>query len=190
MSSSVKLTELLIKLREIKMRNASTRNFMVILPIKEIDGICQLQCKIGYYFNPYFEYEMISFEVKTGFNSPTMLFNYEKRAATREERLTEEEIGEFAVKLLDEVLPNLKLQRNGRMDFKKDGEDAIIIDLIGTIEIPNVVIDSCDCAVCYEKTYVKTNCDHSLCYRCWSKLKKADCPMCREPLWHAKETDN
>jgi hypothetical protein len=185
MSSSVKLTELLIKLRNIKMRNASTRNFNVMLPIKEIDGICQLQCKIGYYFHPYFEYEMISFEVKTEFNNPTMLFNYEKRAATREDRLTEEELGEFAVKLLNEVLPNLKLQRNGKMDFEKDGEDAVIseiIDLFG--------IDNCDCAVCYEKTYVKTDCDHSLCYRCWSKLKKADCPLCREGIWHAREMDN
>jgi hypothetical protein len=51
------------------------------------------------------------------------------------------------------------------------------------------------CCVCHEITTSKTDCDHSLCLQCWSKLKKEDppdpdeymvgikghkCPICRD----------
>jgi hypothetical protein len=41
-----------------------------------------------------------------------------------------------------------------------------------------------ECCVCYEKTNSKTDCDHSICYMCATKVKKDEgernCPMCRE----------
>ena len=36
-----------------------------------------------------------------------------------------------------------------------------------------------DCCVCHEKTQLKTNCKHTLCALCWNKLKKRECPICR-----------
>ena len=82
------------------------------------------------------------------------------------------------------------------MNYKIDDEDEIkneIADLIGAIEMPNLIVENCDCSVCYEKTNIKTHCEHSLCYRCWSKLKEVDgslpCPICREAIWCAKELD-
>lgn len=191
-SNSSKLTELLIKLRGIR-EQSSEYSVSMTLPIKEIDGVCRLDCKLTGYVNSNSAHEYFAFEVNTKFNAPMPLFRFEKMSNSEEDKLTKEEIGEFVVKLLDEVLPNLKLRRNGKMNFEKDGEDAVvgeIKNLFGEIEMPNLVIDKCECVVCYEKTQTKTDCEHSLCYRCWSKLKEVDgalpCPMCRESIWYTK----
>ena len=49
-----------------------------------------------------------------------------------------------------------------------------------------------ECCVCYEKTMSKTNCHHSICIQCASKIKKdisegfedvRKCPMCRNELF-------
>ena len=193
--NSNKLAELLVKLRGVREQSSGCCVSMT-LPIKEIDGVCKLNCKLTGYLHTYSEYENFAFEVATTFNNPVTLFRFEKRSNSEEERLTKEEIGEFAVKLLEEVLPNLKLRRNGRMNYKIDDEDEIkneIADLFGSIEMPTLVVENCDCSVCYEKTNIKTHCEHSLCYRCWSKLKEVDgslpCPICREAIWCAKELD-
>jgi hypothetical protein len=191
-SSSRKLSELLIKLRGVR-EQSSEHSVSMTLPIKEIDGVCRLDCKLTGYVNSDSAHEYFAFEVNTKFNAPMPLFRFEKMSNSEEERLTEEEIGDFATKLLEEVLPNLKLRRNGKMNFEKDGEDAVvgeIKDLFGEIEMPNLVTDKCECVVCYEKTQTKTDCEHSLCYRCWSKLKEVDgtlpCPICRESIWYTK----
>ena len=194
-SNSSKLTELLVKLRGVR-EQISNCCVSMTLPIKEIDGVCGLDCKLTGYVNSNSADENFAFKVDTGFNNPVTLFIFEKRSNSEEERLTEKEIGDFATKLLEEVLPNLKLGRNGKMSFEKDGEDAVvgeIKDLFGEIEMPNLVMDKCECVVCYEKTQTKTDCEHSLCYRCWSRVKKVDgivpCPMCRESIWCAMESD-
>ncbi len=191
-SNSRKLTELLIKLRGIR-EQSSEYSVSMTLPIKEIDGVCRLDCKLTGYVNSDSAHEYFAFEVNTKFNAPMPLFRFEKMSNSEEERMTKEEICDFATKLLDEVLPNLKLRRNGKMNFEKDGEDAVvgeIKNLFGEIEMPNLIIDKCECVVCYEKTQTKTDCEHSLCYRCWSKLKEVDgalpCPMCRESIWYTK----
>jgi hypothetical protein len=191
-SNSSKLTELLIKLRGIR-EQSSEYSVSMTLPIKEIDGVCRLDCKLTGYVNSDSAHEYFAFEVNTKFNAPMPLFRFEKMSNSEEERMTKEEICDFATKLLDEVLPNLKLRRNGKMNFEKDGEDTVvgeIKNLFGEIEMPNLVMDKCECVVCYEKTQTKTDCEHSLCYRCWSKLKEVDgalpCPMCRESIWYTK----
>jgi len=42
-------------------------------------------------------------------------------------------------------------------------------------------IDS-ECCVCLDKTLSKTECNHLLCTKCYSKLKIKNCPMCRTIL--------
>ncbi len=49
--------------------------------------------------------------------------------------------------------------------------------------------DNDDCCICLEKTMTKTNCEHFLCVRCWAKLKKARCPMCRQPKIYMYDSD-
>ena len=50
--------------------------------------------------------------------------------------------------------------------------------------------DSVDCIVCYDKTYTKTSCSHSLCVECWSNLRKYECPLCRNFLSMRDEDDD
>ena len=36
-----------------------------------------------------------------------------------------------------------------------------------------------ECCVCYEDTQFETKCKHSLCYKCFLKTHRRECPMCR-----------
>ena len=47
---------------------------------------------------------------------------------------------------------------------------------------PNIEMDYSDCSVCFETTYSKTKCSHSLCMRCHQRLKVNVCPVCRASL--------
>jgi len=46
------------------------------------------------------------------------------------------------------------------------------------------------CCVCSEITKTKTQCNHSLCFICWSKIKPNNdvkcCPICRESIYYDK----
>jgi hypothetical protein len=52
------------------------------------------------------------------------------------------------------------------------------------------------CCVCYNLTHTKTDCGHTLCYRCWSNVKETEeteeedimrpCPMCRKCIGMCK----
>ena len=39
-----------------------------------------------------------------------------------------------------------------------------------------------ECCVCTEKTQTKTACNHVICQKCYIKLEKKVCPMCRKKL--------
>ena len=39
-----------------------------------------------------------------------------------------------------------------------------------------------ECIVCYERTEKKTECNHSVCDNCIKKLKKEECPYCRQKI--------
>lgn len=39
-----------------------------------------------------------------------------------------------------------------------------------------------ECIVCYKLTKIKTECNHILCNECNEKLKKRECPYCRQEL--------
>ena len=40
-----------------------------------------------------------------------------------------------------------------------------------------------DCPVCYlKRDYFIIDCNHSLCYKCYYKLKVKNCPLCRESI--------
>ena len=83
--NSNKLTELLVKLRGVREKSSSCYVSMT-LPIKEIDGVCKLNCKLTGQLYTYSEYENFAFEVATTFNNPVTLFRFEKRSNTRRKR--------------------------------------------------------------------------------------------------------
>lgn len=95
-------------------------------------------------------------------------------------------------------LNELKLTAYGEIDVisektnRKIKSDMIWIDIIKNVE--NVENEGLlQCCVCYNHTYTKTDCKHSLCYRCWTNIKddedddadvKKACPMCRKCIRH------
>ena len=44
-----------------------------------------------------------------------------------------------------------------------------------------------ECCVCGDETETVTLCKHRLCVRCWNKLDKLTCPMCREDVQYTNE---
>jgi hypothetical protein len=63
-------------------------------------------------------------------------------------------------------------------------------------DVNNIKTNNIDpCCVCYNLTHTKTDCGHTLCYRCWSNIKDTEdeeedimkpCPMCRECIGKCK----
>jgi hypothetical protein len=39
-----------------------------------------------------------------------------------------------------------------------------------------------ECSICLEQTISSTICNHPLCQKCFSKMNKKNCPLCRKPL--------
>ena len=51
----------------------------------------------------------------------------------------------------------------------------------------NVVSLYDECCVCLESVKTKTSCGHHLCYKCESKIKNKNCPLCRARYEHSQE---
>ncbi len=91
------------------------------------------------------------------------------------EELSSETISSFLLSIKDSLS---KLEFNNFIGcFVKDQE--VNEDYLGLDIFDNEYMESNDCCVCMEKTITQTNCSHSLCVQCWSKLKKDECPICR-----------
>lgn len=45
-----------------------------------------------------------------------------------------------------------------------------------------------ECCVCYEPTIYNTICKHYLCYTCYDKMKKKECPLCKNNLTNNTQT--
>ena len=87
-----------------------------------------------------------------------------------------------------DVIPKLRLSIDGELsvDTKKDKLLEILMKL------PNIKTIYDECCVCSNYTKTTTNCNHRLCYQCWTKLPVKceddeddyayyqECPMCRE----------
>jgi len=102
-----------------------------------------------------------------------------------------ESIDNFLQKIKNEILPNLKLDKTfGKLFLtKSDGnksiqKDNVCEDIFG-FEYSNYD----KCTVCYELTYTRTSCFHSLCVDCWNKIKNNTCPLCRSELLMTYDED-
>ena len=102
----------------------------------------------------------------------------------------EPDVDVFLKKLIDEILPNLKLNLEGKLGIP-DGADEIlseINDIFGTLEIPNMATGTINCISCNNKTMSTTPCcETHLCIRCLSKMPwikgKLVCPSCDSDLY-------
>ena len=165
------------------------------VPITEIDGVKNIDCRISYFS----EQRGLEFEVKAEFKYASdddqfpILFRmtkYNKDGITSEDTLA------FSTAVLI-AIPLLKLDYGGDLAPENNCESAVhkaFDDVLSSIACPTVVVDCMqECSVCYENTITKTCCKHSLCNRCWSKIQpvkdedgedETPCPMCRTNIYY------
>lgn len=89
---------------------------------------------------------------------------------------------EYIENFLLEFKNLLKTLKFDKLYGKFESNMIINTDKIG-LDLFGLEYSTCnDCSVCFEKTYTKTACNHSLCIECWSKMKNDKCPICRTYL--------
>lgn len=188
-----KFADLLFRLLEtIKPSNNEESSLKkIILPIEEIDGVTNITCEIiiEVYSNPTNRMlDNINFCVVNNFSKKKHLYNF-LMVFNRGEIKKPENLLHFSSELLENILPKLGLHEDGLGIV--DNERRLLTEIdnaFRVLNIPeNIIISDNKCCVCYEKTNIKTICNHSLCYRCWSKIKPTknlinddyNCPICR-----------
>jgi hypothetical protein len=90
-------------------------------------------------------------------------------------------------------LNELRLDMKGNLINKKDIDDQILEqELLSGLD--NIELDADECCVCNNLTKTKTICNHCVCYRCMTHIKKVKidgedddvneipCPICREDI--------
>jgi hypothetical protein len=169
----------------ISQRNELENEQVVYLPIDTIDGV-SVGCKL----EPYRENKGILFKASLSFRydddgdgiSACVLSKY------NEDGLTNEDIEIFCERVIT-TLPLLKLNINGNLEWEtlRDKNKVKLDTLFRNLKIDNIKTTCTEeCCVCYNRTKTKTDCKHSLCYRCWSKMYddseegEVQCPLCRE----------
>lgn len=99
--------------------------------------------------------------------------------------LKSNDIGEIkkAIEQVLTILNNLEFCRlHGRLVEKgKQPPDTSLI-WKKMIVADNIEWKVNECPVCMEETFTTTICDHPLCRCCFQKLRKTQCPTCRQPL--------
>jgi len=81
------------------------------------------------------------------------------------------------------IINGLKFDKiNGSINDEEQQDMKFFQEIITN---PNISFATTEqCSVCMEETKTKTNCDHTLCLICWSKIKgEKRCPICREILF-------
>ena len=81
------------------------------------------------------------------------------------------------------IINNLEFSRlHGRlMEKGKQPPDTALI-WKKLIVADNIEWKVNECPACMEETFSTTICDHPLCRYCFQKLRKTQCPTCRQPL--------
>jgi len=176
-----------------KTRSHHTCDPSINIPIIEIDGVKNIDCRISYYFKQ----NGLKFEVKADFKYDEELEDYQnlfRISKFNDSGITAADTLAFSTAVLT-AIPLLKLDLEGNLaPVDKCSVDIYkaIDDVFSSIACPTVVVDCMqECSVCYEKTKTKTKCNHSLCNRCWSKIQHISdedgdlttpCPICRENI--------
>lgn len=65
-------------------------------------------------------------------------------------------------------MQNLQMSGKQKLQYYENGK--LILETKDNIN---------ECCVCYEDTQFQTNCNHSLCFKCFLKTRRRECPMCR-----------
>jgi hypothetical protein len=124
---------------------------------------------------------------------------YEAVYKREETPLSEEDFIEYAVQNTLVALKSIKIDKfNGKFTSAEPSPQAVKIDAMWTAfcqefkNEENMVLCLNECCVCFSVTKTTTNCEHTVCLDCISKLRtepaedqnsnKKNCPMCRQRI--------
>jgi hypothetical protein len=175
----------------ISLKDEKENERQITLPIETIDDV-YCNCEFIFYNT---NNDAIVFKVEVpwlnnqGENED--LYHYSK---WNKNGVTDAEIETFCQEVLFEKIPLLKLTHEGVLRANKSKRDIAIekVDFIFRNYNCDNIKKSCsdECSVCYNKTKTKTECNHPLCRRCWSKMYHdtdftdddacVKCPICRQ----------
>jgi hypothetical protein len=146
----------------------------VILDLPIIACIKINQCTCCHSNKKQITFDIISEQIKSGPNFENYVL-YSK--CLKEKMYFTQNDFQIVISKIKKLLPNLKLNKTyGIIEHIYDKTyEQISLDEFGTTYISNDT-----CSICNEKTLTKTNCGHSVCVECWSKLKNTSCPLCRQ----------
>ena len=165
-------------------------NEIILKGIKEVDGIkCDVILCVNYRT---YMLRIESKNLRCGFDFDSKIYyneNIIKYDATEESEKKFYIIKRDDISLcIDKLI--IKLQKIKFNNFTgKFTEHKINEKIYDVFKLCNVTIEEGEeCSVCFEKTLTKTNCKHSVCYRCIEKLPityhdddcpNISCPICR-----------
>jgi len=175
----------------ISLKDEKENERQITLPIETIDGVyCDCDIELCNKDNA-----AIVFKVQLPWLDSDSeyidLYHYSKYTKGG---LTDSEIETFCQELLYDKIPLLKLSFEGTLrpiTNKRDIAREKVDSIFRNLNCDNIK-KSCsdDCSVCYNKTKTKTECNHPLCRRCWSKMYNdiecpdddycVKCPICRQ----------
>lgn len=130
-----------------------------------------------------YKFEITSKKLKINKLNYYKFFFYEKKYV----KLSIKNTNKF-IMIIKEILPKLNFNKfTGLFDFDIDKNQKLINfsnsktnNILGFDVLGSEYIHSGECCICYDKTLIKTSCEHFLCVECWSKMKNiSECPYCR-----------
>lgn len=170
--------------------------YSISLPtINKIDNI-DVKCKLvvnkiptnlkkKYFIGFWIESSKINY---TGRRGEYNLYNYKEKLYPYKKETVEK----FLQKVKNDILPKLKLDKVfGKLFLNNtDGTKSIQKENVGEDIFGFEYSNYEKCSVCYEHTYTRTSCSHSLCFDCWNKIKNGSCPLCRSELKMSFDENN
>lgn len=161
-----------------------------IFPISQIDGLnVGVSLQMGY--------KSIIFKIhdlhwrRTGEEGELYLENFYLKSFDFD---TKEKVGMKDCKgilmIIQDILSSIRFSTFEGQFVTMDKNDETELLFKEFISTEKVVWAFDECCVCLKMTKTKTGCNHYLCCRCYQKLKKTKCPMCREQLGDYRDSDD
>lgn len=192
------------KIKEISNRNNCEIDIPIVIT-KEIDNISNICCHINllkrnrnvqgsFYIHSQFSHShcLNTNQENSLHVNKDMYFNYvffssKMILADFNNDVFYENFKNSIYNLFKNILKNLKFNTFfGKFEIGKNEHDDFYQSLFNILNVnENVKTIGDKCCVCHEQTATETDCNHSLCVKCYMQIKKMNhsdskCPLCRQ----------
>lgn len=152
-------------------------NIDEVLPIESIDGvIVTVSIKKCHKGETHFKIEIDNNNYYGAWLSVNTPEDFDKTMDT----LQHMKFNTFTGHFYDERTPILSIHGNKL-------KDSSFYEKLSSFK--NIKMNFGECCICYENTRSKTTCNHFICDRCHSNMKRNVCPLCRKDLDEYEEDE-